>query len=686
MTQKETITLLSGGVDLVTPAISMAPGSLIASRNYESEARGYRRCQGYERFDGQPAPSEEPYWILAFTGATAAIAAGLTVTGATSGATAITVVQSTYDGAGGGSMTLVRAAGTFVDGEELRVAGARVGDSDGELQLSGTTDDRSRAESIALAADYARALINPVPGAGPVRGVHHFKGDVYAFRDNVGETACIMHKATTTGWAAVAIGLRIDFNLGTAEILEGQLVTGGTSGATGTASRVVVRSGSWTSGTAVGYIVFASVTGTFSTGEFITSPSGSATSTSAAANIAIPPGGKILAINHNFYGLVDRFAMYAASTAGFAFEYDGTTLTPINTGIQPADDKPKRVGVHANHLVLGYNAGAILISGTGLPLSYLAIDGAAEISLGEDITDILSNSATSTVVFGINRIGYLAGTSVDDFAFQIITSSSGAKPDTAVMLNEPIYMDDQGVRKMSTSQAFGDWKLGSMTQKIEPFFSTQRLVSATAVGAQIVRSKDQYRLYFSNSLVMQLYLGRKNPEPMFYEYLFVPTCLASGETIEGYEVLFAGGADGYVYQIDKGTSFDGANILAYMRTPFASQGTPHQDSRYHSVRFDVVSDAEVDVAFGVGAEYSYGNDDLPSPIEQTQQLSGTGGYWSVDNWDQFVWSGLAQTELYVDLQAIGKNISLFVVTDTAQNEPHTISSYTLNYTPRRRLR
>jgi hypothetical protein len=254
-----------------------------------------------------------------------------------------------------------------------------------------------------------------------------------------------------------------------------------------------------------------------------------------------------------------------------------------------------------------------------------------------------------------------------------------------VMLDEPIYMDDQGVRKMSTSQAFGDWKMGTMTQKVEPFFEAQRLASSPPVGGQTVRSKNQYRLYFDNGIVMQLYLGRSAPEAMFYQYLFEPTCLASGETDGGYEILFSGGADGYVYQIDSGTSFDGAVILAYMRTPFASQRTPHQEKRYHSVRFDVVA-PQVNVTFGVGAEYAYGDDNLQSAIETSQQVGGTGGYWDIANWDQFAWSGLAQNELYVDLQAIGKNISLFLVTESAEAPPHTITSYTINFTPRRSLR
>ena len=43
-------------------------------------------------------------------------------------------------------------------------------------------------------------LAQAVPGSGPVRGVWLYNGDVFAWRDNAGGTALVMHKATAGGW------------------------------------------------------------------------------------------------------------------------------------------------------------------------------------------------------------------------------------------------------------------------------------------------------------------------------------------------------------------------------------------------------------------------------------------------------------------------------------------------------
>lgn len=50
-----------GGLDLVSPALRLPAGAVIASQNYEPTTEGgYARCKGYERFDGRPSPSAAP--------------------------------------------------------------------------------------------------------------------------------------------------------------------------------------------------------------------------------------------------------------------------------------------------------------------------------------------------------------------------------------------------------------------------------------------------------------------------------------------------------------------------------------------------------------------------------------------------------------------------------------------------
>ena len=57
--------------------------------------------------------------------------------------------------------------------------------------------------------DGQAANMAAVPGSGPVRGVAIFADSVWAWRDNAGATALVMHKATAGGWVAQSLGVTL---------------------------------------------------------------------------------------------------------------------------------------------------------------------------------------------------------------------------------------------------------------------------------------------------------------------------------------------------------------------------------------------------------------------------------------------------------------------------------------------
>ena len=58
----------SGGLNIITPALSLEPGECIAANNFEVDIRGrYRRFDGYERDDGTGLPSAITYYRIPYT-------------------------------------------------------------------------------------------------------------------------------------------------------------------------------------------------------------------------------------------------------------------------------------------------------------------------------------------------------------------------------------------------------------------------------------------------------------------------------------------------------------------------------------------------------------------------------------------------------------------------------------------
>lgn len=159
------------------------------------------------------------------------------VSGATGTVAAVVTAPTPY-------VVLTQVTGSFDQTNTLTTPGP--------VQIGSATDltvgltAKTKAIYTAAAADVYRALIQKVPGSGPVRGVvaMAFSGvdHLYAFRDNVGATAELLYKATTSGWVLVPYYDIVSFTAGgTAVPLDGDTLTQG--GVTATIKRVMWRSG-----------------------------------------------------------------------------------------------------------------------------------------------------------------------------------------------------------------------------------------------------------------------------------------------------------------------------------------------------------------------------------------------------------------------------------------------------------
>ena len=90
-----------------------------------------------------------------------------------------------------------------------------------------------------------------------------------------------------------------------------------------------------------------------------------------------------------------------------------------------------------------------------------------------------------------------------------------------------------------------------------------------------IKAKDQYRLFWEDGTGITLYIGRKNPEALPFNLpvrSFAPA-RARSRTARAIACLSAVD-DGFVYEMNRGTSFDGAAIDSYIRFPFTAAGSP----------------------------------------------------------------------------------------------------------------
>jgi hypothetical protein len=668
---------LKGGLDLITPTLALPAGVARDAVNFEASITGgYTRIAGYERYDGQPAPSNAVYSSLTAT-LTGTIAVGDTIVGGTSGESGVVIAVN------GSDIYYTKATGTFIVGEDLEVLTVSQG-TIAALQATGSLTTQEQAQYINLAADVYRADIGAVPGSGPIRGVIELQNTVYAWRDNVGVTAMAIYKSSTSGWTNVPLGFEMAFNTGTAEIFQGDTVTGATSGFSAVITRVVLESGSWGAGTAVGRLVFASATGSFTPTENLQVLAATkAVCVAAQTAITLLPGGRVEMVLGNFGGVNNQLRAYGADAVNRGFEFDGTVYIPIATGM--VDDTPDHVTVHKQHLFFSFGT-SVQFSALGEPYQWTPLLGAGEIVQPEPVTNFViqpgDQSTGALAIYSDNYTYILYGTDSSSWNLVPYNTGAGAKAYSGQNIGQTYVFDDRGVITLQATLSYGNFDAAAVTLNIRPFTQVRRnLVTASVLN----REKAQYRVFFSDGT--GLYVTIANGQMLGAMPVRFPnsvTCATEAQTSAGEETSFFGSTNGYVYALDTGTSFDGESINASLELNYNSENMPRILKRYRRGSFEITGNGycEFDFAYDLGYSSVYIGQEANTPYENSFSPS----LWDSVFWDSFIWDGRTLAPTDVEIKGTGQNILLKISSDADYFQPFTINSVILHYTTRRGLR
>lgn len=667
-----------GGLDQVSPPITISPGVAKNSRNYERGiSGGYTRVKGYERFDGHSRPSDAVYHSLAIT-LTGSAAVGNTITGVTSGATAVIVAIVS------GTWYITKVVGVF-QAETINISGSPVATAAGASTPGGATTLALNATYLNLSADQYRSDISAVPGSGSVLGVWQYNSSVYAFRNNAGGTAAVMHKATTAGWTAVSLGRELSFTSGgTTAIAIGNTITGAISGATAVITAVVLTSGSWAAGTAAGKFVFASQTGTFQAENLdVGATLNLATIAGDSTAITLTASGRYEFVNNNFGGASGTTKMYGCSGVHRAFEFDGTTFVPIDTGM--TTDTPEHIAAFKKHLFLSFD-GSVQHSGIGTPYVFTVVTGAAELAVGDQCTGFVVHTGGTTVgamtIYTRNKTFVLYGNSSADWNLIEYNPDAGALEWTSQFIGQGIVLDDRGITLMATSQNFGNFASSTVSSKVNSYLQDLR---DTAIASCVVREKNQYRLFFSGGDALHItFNGNKVAALMPVSLTNPVTCICSQENGSGVEAIYFGSTDGMVYQAEKGTSFDGNAIDHNIELAYYHLGSPRKLKHFHKAVIEVSGSNYCGFTFGYSL--AYGSTDVPQPgnSSQTSNLAQTA--WDGFTWDSFFWDGQTLIPSEIDLDGDAENISLVFSGSSDEYDSFTLNGAVISYSWRRGIK
>jgi len=670
-----------GGLDLVSSPLSIVPGRVVEAQNFESTVNGgYRRIKGYERHDGRPKPSDAQYAILNVT-ITGAFAVNDTITGVTSGATAVVVAVVTSGTPD--YLVITKISGTFINPETLNVGGSGQGTTSSEATVDGASTAQLHAQYKNLAADEYRDDIGAVPGSGVVRGAIRHGGVTYAFRNNAGGTATELYKSSVGGWVAVSLGEQVSFTAGGGDIDEGDTLTQG--GVTATVKRVVITSGTLAGGTAAGKLILSGrAGGNYAAGAATTTGAGVLTLSGAQTAITLQPNGRYEFVKENFGGAANTTRIYGCDGVNKGFEFDGTVYVPIDTGM--TTDAPSHVAAHKKHLFFSF-VGSVQHSGTGTPYVFTVLLGASEIAMGDTVTGFAVQpgveASAALAIFTRNRTSILYGTSSANWNLVPYRAELGAYGYTIQDIGFTIFLDDRGITNLVTAQSFGNFAHAALTYHIHTLVNEKRLL---ATASCISRDRSQYRIFFSDGSALYFtFVGKKLIAIMPELFPDIVRCAYSGEEDDGSEIAFFGSDAGFVYEMEKGTSFDGDAIEYYFVLPFHFIKSPRTKKRYHGGLFEMTGEGYAEFNFSFSLSYASGEQDVDTTLMLGTNFSSS-GRWDVGVWDVGIWDGRTLIPTEFDLTGSAENIALRVSGSADYFEPFTFHGVMMDYAPRRKLR
>lgn len=592
---------MQGGLNLAGLTLALKPGEATLLENFECLPHGgYRRYDGYERFDGRPEPHKATYNTIPFTtGQPAGIAVGDTITGATSGAAAhvLAVVVASGSFAGGnaaGTLVVDRVTGTFAATENLLVGGTTRAFKSGALAVASMLD-ASYDDWLALAADSARALIQSVPGEGDVLGAAIYKGKVYAFRNVAGGASATMWESSSGGWVAKKTGLA--------------------------------------------------------------------------------PNGRYEFVVHNFKGSASTKMLYGVSGTHKAFQWDGTTWTDITTGMTV--DKPTHIAVHRNYLFLAFPNGSLQNSPVGDPTAAWTLrTGAAEFGIGDEITALRSVAGGVLAIYCKDSTHLLYGAGTSTWELKRHSDEAGAYPYSVQEVpGSVLAVDNRGLMPLQTTQSFGDFSSATVSQRVQPLLDARR---GRLVDSLPVKAKSQYRALFDDGTVLTVtYRGSKIVGYSMLRFTVFPTCAFAGEDASGNEMLVMGAADGYVYRLDVGYSFDGVPIECLVRTASDPCGALRRYKHFTKLVLQVQTPRPLSLLVQPEFDFSLSEADVSQAVA-TDASSSLANTWDVGNWDEMVWDasderpGVSNPELDIDGDA--QTVAFLVYHGGQIKPPFTIES------------
>ena len=364
--------------------------------------------------------------------------------------------------------------------------------------------------------------------------------------------------------------------------------------------------------------------------------------------------------------------------------YDTSLFTALNDA--PADVKGAAfISNFKNALFFG--KGTILnFTAPYTDSDFSVANGAGSINVGSPITG-LEVFRDQLIIFTEVSIQRLVGNTIADFTLQPVTNDLGCiESDTIQEVGGDImFLAPDGLRLLSATDRIGDFGLGVVSKNIQDdlvtFISTN-----TNFTSCVVREKSQYRIFGYNNNITQenaqgilatQFAEQGGANMQYAETRGIRAFVADSNYHLNSEVILFSNNDGYLYQMESGSDFDGTAITISFATPFI----PIEDPRVRKTFYKIFlyTDPQGSVAFDLSLKLDFDEAGTvqPAPIS-IQNVQGVVGFFGTGVFGTTTY-GAKLVKLF-ESQVVGSGFAVSFLFDSAtQAPPFSLDALTVEY-------
>ena len=392
----------------------------------------------------------------------------------------------------------------------------------------------------------------------------------------------------------------------------------------------------------------------------------------------------------------------AGKTRFSKYNYDGTDKVAIVDGTNPPalydkniftalNDAPSDVlGADfvvnfKNHLFFGKD-NLLTFTAPFTDNDFTAANGSGVISVGADITGLIV-FRQQLIIFTNSSIFQLTGNTIADFALQPVTLDIGC-PNTDTIQEvggDVMFLGPDGLRLLSATDRIGDFGLAVVSKGIQKEV-TDFIAANTSFASVVIREKSQYRILGYNTNISATsaqgilgtqFAGQGGDGMSWSDLRGIRAYVADSKLNENTETIVFAHDDGYLYQMEQGSSFDGGNISSSFSTPYLPINDPRVRKTFY--KMFLYTDPQGSVTFNSSLKLDFDQKDSIQP----PQISINNSTGSV----AFYGSGIFGTATFgtkllsvFETQIIGSGfvVSLQFTSDST-DPPYSLDAITLEY-------